>query len=172
MANEVEDPDIARQSTMQGVTDSLAQSGFELPEPPAFPMPKLHPSDLHSTDQALYAQKYVQFGVWESYCFNVLAHIDGWVVEDKAKLKRMDVKARLRARRTKIAGEKQSEKHISDTVEGSAPHMEVADRLQAWTQKRGIVNAKYEEAALGRGLFSRYVIVREGDRRMEGGRHF
>jgi hypothetical protein len=164
MVDEV-DPDIARQDTMQAVTDEMAAAGFVLPEPPDFPMPKLRAADLTSGDQARYGQTYVHFAAWASYSFKVLAYIDGWVEQHRAQLKRMGVKARLKARRLKLPGEKKSEKAIADEVEGNPSYMDVADKLQVLVQKRFIVNAQHEEAEVGKGVYSRYLPIRESEYR-------
>lgn len=166
------DPDIEHQSTMGCVTDELAASGFLLPDPPDFPMPKLRPSDLTHSDQARYGQQFAQFANWETYAFKVLAYIKGWIIEYENKLKRLVIKARLKARRAKLPGDKLTEKSILDSVESSPLYMKYADELQMLEQKKLIVEAQYKEAEVGVFTFSRYINVREGERRMEGGRRF
>lgn len=170
MTDETTEPRIERQSTMQGVTDELSALGFVLPDPPDFPMPRIRPSDLTHTDQARYGQQFAQFACWETYSFKVLSYIKGWIIEFESKLRRLGVLYRLKARRVKIEGEKVTEKSLSDGLEGSEAYMSLADALQVLEQKKLIVEAQFKEAEVGVFTFSRYLNVREGERRMETGR--
>lgn len=165
-----QEPRIERQSTMQSVTDELAGLGFVLPNPPDFPMPQIRPSDLTHADQARYGQQFAQFACWETYSFKVLAYIKGWITEYENKIRRLGVLYRLKARRVKVEGEKMTERSLSDGLESTESYMTLADSLQVLEQKKLIVEAQYKEAEVGVFTFSRYLNVREGERRIELGR--
>jgi hypothetical protein len=63
-----------------------------------------------------------------------------------------------------------TEKSLSDGLESSEAYMTLADALQVLEQKKLIVEAQFKEAEVGVFTFSRYLNVREGERRMETGR--
>lgn len=164
--------EVERLNTMARVTEEMEKAGFAMQAPPEYPCPTLRPSDLTHNNMQLFAQKYAQFEGWRSYSHNVMANIDGWILECKRKMKRILIKARIQERSKKRAAqEKTTKTALDDDVESRQDYMAAADMLQELEQKRLIVQDMYIRTDNGAQVMSRYIEVRKTEAKHEG-RHF
>lgn len=158
--------------TMQKITEEMELAGFAMLQPPEFPCPVLKPNDLTHNNMALFAQKYAQFEGWRAYSHNVMAHIDGWMLEFEGIRDRIATKARIKARRDKrVSEEKYTEKALEDDIRSRKDYVEAADQIRNLKKKRLLVEDMFIRTNNGASVMSRYIEVRKTEAKHEG-RHF
>ena len=158
--------------TMLGITEEMTAAGFGMLQAPEYPCPILRPSDLTHNNMQLFAQKYAQFEGWRSYSHNVMAHIDGWLLEYKSIRDRIATKARVKARHNKrTSEEKYTEKALEDDIRSRKDYVEAADQIKMLEQKRLLTEDVFIRTNNGASVMSRYIEVRKTEAKHEG-RHY
>lgn len=147
--------------TLEAVRIELMKEGFYTLEVPRFAMPILNPSTFTNFHPEQFTLLYLQMESWQSYTSDILAVVDGGILQCENEMDDIEVhikegvRKQCEAEKTK----KPADTTIGNMVKTDPRYRELRLYHQTLKQRKALLESQFKRLGRGMRLLSRYVEV-------------